>query len=149
MKSAQLIKLLQEECNKKEEIKPNYVDNLTNSDMNTSEIISNEWCSGSSKSYNKTKKSTGCLNKPIMKTSNKFAVLSEVQTQATVQRPQPSNSAPSKQIKKSHTKTHKIYLIDDSHIIDCPGVLAIVLVAHMVFLESQNPMLSQMQSLLQ
>jgi hypothetical protein len=36
-----------------------------------------------------------------MKTSNKFAVLSEVQTQATVvQQPQPSNSAPSKQIKK-------------------------------------------------
>jgi hypothetical protein len=76
LKSAQLIiKLLQEEYNKKEEIKPNYVDNLTNSDKNTSEIVSNEWCSASSKSYNKSKKSTGCLNKPTMKTSNKFAVL--------------------------------------------------------------------------
>jgi len=74
LKSAQLIiKLLQEECNQKEEIKPNDVDNLTNSDQNTSEIISNEWCSASCKSYNKLKKSTGCLNKPTMKTSNKSA----------------------------------------------------------------------------
>jgi hypothetical protein len=40
-KSVQLIiKLLQEKCNKKEEIKPNDVNNLTNSDHNTSEIIS-------------------------------------------------------------------------------------------------------------
>jgi hypothetical protein len=74
LKSAQLIiKLLQEECNQKEEIEPNDVDNLTNSDQNTSEIISNEWCSASCKSYNKLKKSTGCLNKPTMKTSNKSA----------------------------------------------------------------------------
>jgi len=41
LKSVQLlIKLLQEKCNKKEEIKPNDVNNLTNSDRNTSEIIS-------------------------------------------------------------------------------------------------------------
>jgi hypothetical protein len=41
LKSMQLIiKLLQEKCNKKEEIKPNDVSNLTNSDQNASEIIS-------------------------------------------------------------------------------------------------------------
>jgi hypothetical protein len=40
LKSVQLvIKLLQEKCNKKEE-KPNDVNNLTNSDQNTSKIIS-------------------------------------------------------------------------------------------------------------
>jgi len=48
LKSVQLIiELLQEECNKKEEIKPNDVNNLTNSDQNTSEI-SNKWYSVSS-----------------------------------------------------------------------------------------------------
>ena len=77
-------------------------------------------------------------------------MLSEVQTQATVvQWPQPNNSAPSKQNKKSQSKTHKIYLIGDSHIIDCSGMLAIALVAHMVFLDSQNLTLSQIQLLLQ
>jgi hypothetical protein len=48
LKSVQLIiKLLQEKCNKKEEIKPNDVNNLTNRD-NTSEMISNGWHSVSS-----------------------------------------------------------------------------------------------------
>jgi predicted DsbA family dithiol-disulfide isomerase len=43
LKSVKLIiKLLQETCNKNEEIKPNDVNNLTNSDQNTSEIISNK-----------------------------------------------------------------------------------------------------------
>ena len=85
-----------------------------------------------------------------MQASNKFAVRSEGQTQATVvQWPQPSYSAPSKQIKKSHTKTHKIYLIGDSHTTDCSEMFAITLVSHMVFLESQNPTLSQIQLLLQ
>jgi hypothetical protein len=49
LKSAQLIiKLLQEKRNKKEEIKPNDVDNLTNRDPNTSEMINSEWHSVSS-----------------------------------------------------------------------------------------------------
>jgi hypothetical protein len=152
LKSAQLIIKLLQECNKKGEIKPNDVDNCTNSDQNKSEIVSNKWCYTSSKSYNKAKKkkTTDFPNKPTMQTSNKFSVLSEEQTQATVvQWHQPCYSAPSKHIKKSHTKTHKIYLTGDSHITNCSTTFAITLVAHMVFLKSQNPMLSQMQLLLQ
>jgi hypothetical protein len=52
-------------------------------------------------------------------------VLSDVHTPPrVVQRPQPSYSLFLKQIKKSHTKTYKIHLIDDSHIRDCSEMLA-------------------------
>ena len=52
-------------------------------------------------------------------------MLSDVHTPArVVQQPQPSYSLSLKQIKKSHTKIHKIYLIDDSHIRDCSEMLA-------------------------
>jgi hypothetical protein len=52
-------------------------------------------------------------------------VLSDVHTPARgVQWPQPSYSSSLKEIKKSHTKTYKIYLVDDSHIRDCSEMLA-------------------------
>ena len=51
-------------------------------------------------------------------------MLPDVQTPARlVQRPQPSYSSPLKHIKRSHTKTYKIYLNDDSHIKDCSEML--------------------------